>query len=56
MNPLYNIGIGAYRLAVKAASLRNPKARKMLEGQASTFSYLKERLDRNCRYIWINAS
>ena len=56
MNPLYNIGIGAYRLAVKAASLRNPKARKMLEGQASTFSYLKERLDRNCRYIWIHAS
>lgn len=56
MDPLYNIGIGAYRLAVKAASLRNPKARKMLEGQASTFSYLKERLDRNCRYIWIHAS
>ncbi len=56
MDPIYNLGIKAYRLAVKMASSRNVKAKKMLEGQAATFSYLKENLDPCYRYIWIHAS
>ena len=30
---LYNLGIRSYRLLVKIAALRNPKARKLAEGR-----------------------
>lgn len=41
MNPLYNLGISLYSLAVRLVSGRNPKARKMLSGQAETIGRLK---------------
>lgn len=56
MNFLYNIGIAAYKLAVKLVSPRNRKAKLMLEGQAKTMGYLRERLDPACRYIWIHVA
>ena len=56
MDFLYNTGISLYKLGVRAASLKNHKAKKLLEGQARTFSYLKERLSPGTRYIWIHAA
>ncbi len=56
MDLLYNIGIGAYRLAVKAASLRNRKARLMLEGQAQTMDRLRDNIEPDGGYIWVHAS
>lgn len=40
MNLLYNFGIRLYQGGVKLASLRNPKARKMIEGQQQTLRKL----------------
>ena len=56
MDFLYNTGISLYKLGVRAASLKNHKAKQLLEGQARTFSYLKERLTPGTRYIWIHAA
>lgn len=56
MNPAYNLGIKAYRAAVRLASLRSQKARLMLAGQDSTFQLLREKLNPAHRYIWIHAS
>ncbi|MDY2829553.1 MAG: glycosyltransferase N-terminal domain-containing protein [Sodaliphilus sp.] len=56
MDFLYNTGISLYKLGVRAASLKNHKAKQLLEGQARTFSYLKERLSPGTRYIWIHAA
>lgn len=36
MNPLYNAGIGIYRQLARLASLKSPKVRHMLSGQAET--------------------
>lgn len=56
MDFLYNTGISLYKLGVRAASLKNHKAKQLLDGQARTFSYLKERLTPGARYIWIHAA
>lgn len=56
MDFLYNTGISLYKLGVRAASMKNHKAKQLLEGQARTFSYLKERLTPGTRYIWIHAA
>ncbi len=56
MDILYNIGISAYKGAVRLASVKNPKARKMLDGQAQTFDYLRERLESSGGYIWIHVA
>ena len=56
MNPLYNLGILAYRGGVRLASIKNRKARLMLRGQSRTFSLLRKRLDPAGGYIWIHAS
>lgn len=56
MDPLYNIGISAYKLAVRLASVKNRKARLMLAGQAKTFDYLRQQLDPEGGYIWVHAS
>lgn len=34
MNPIYNAGIRLYRGAARIAALRNPKARRMIQGQS----------------------
>lgn len=56
MNPAYNFGIKAYRLAVRLAALRGHKARTMLEGQKRTFDLLREKLNPAHQHIWIHAS
>lgn len=56
MDLIYNIGIGAYKLAAQVASLGNHKAKRMLQGQACTFKYLRHRLGGEKGYIWIHAS
>lgn len=56
MNPLYNIGISAYRLAARIASPWNSKAKLMVEGQDKTIDYLKHKLDPQGGYIWIHSS
>lgn len=56
MDFLYNTGISLYKLGVRVASLRNRKAKQMIEGQARTFGYLKERLTPGTRYIWVHAA
>ena len=53
---LYNLGIRSYRLLVKIASLRNPKARKLITGQKSIFPYLEKNVLKEGGYIWIHAS
>lgn len=57
MDPLYNIGIRAYRGLVRIASVRNVKARQMLKGQSRTFKLLREKLAEPAeRTIWIHAA
>lgn len=56
MDLIYNIGISAYRFAVRIASLSNKKARNMLRGQSRTIAYLRENIPSGERYIWIHAS
>lgn len=56
MNPLYNLGISAYRLAARIVSPWNIKARKMLRGQDNTIDYLKQSLNPNGGYIWIHTA
>ncbi|MBP5499032.1 MAG: 3-deoxy-D-manno-octulosonic acid transferase [Muribaculaceae bacterium] len=56
MNPFYNIGIKAYALGVKIASVYKAKAKKMLRGQAETFKTLEENIDTEKEYIWFHAS
>ena len=56
MDPLYNLGVLAYRNAVRVASVRNRKAKLMLRGQRRTFRTLQRRLDPAGGYIWIHAS
>ena len=43
MNPIYNLGISAYKLAVRLAATRNKKARLMLEGHSRTLPTLRRR-------------
>ena len=56
MNSFYNIAISAYSLAVKAVAKRNPKAAKMLAGQAQTIDILRNEIAENEKYVWIHAS
>lgn len=57
MDKLYNGGIRLYRLGVKMASHRSPKARTMLEGQSHTFEKIKEAFaGSGKRPIWIHAA
>ena len=56
MNLLYNTAIGLYSLGANVLSWRNVKARKMVEGQRRSMSYLKKVIDCNSKYIWIHVS
>ncbi len=56
MNLLYDLGILTYRFLVRLASIRSKKARVMLRGQRSTFSYLRNNLDPDGGYIWVHAA
>lgn len=56
VNPLYNLGIALYELAVRTASLRGAKARKMIQGQHHTPTLLRRKLTRKPGAIWFHAS
>lgn len=56
MNPLYNLAISAYKMAVKIASVRNDKAKKMLQGHKETFGILEKSISEKDDCIWIHAS
>lgn len=56
MNPLYNFGISLFSLGVKVASLRNPKARKMVKGQAATMETLRKAIRPGEKYVWVHAA
>lgn len=56
MDFLYNTGIRAYRLAAKIASVKNRKAKLMLNGQSRTFDLLREKIEPGRRYIWMHAA
>jgi len=55
MNPLYNFGIWAYKTAVRIASVRNRKARAMLNGQQETLDILSK-LPAASERIWVHAA
>lgn len=54
---LYNIGIHAYAAGVKCTSLRNPKARRMIQGHRDTFRRLRESIDSwHNDVVWVHAA
>lgn len=56
MTPLYNLGIGAYRLAAKAASLRSKKVSEMLRGQADSIAAVREAAAESGFDVWFHAA
>jgi len=52
----YNFGIFVYKQLVSLASLKNKKAKKMIQGHKEIFRYLSENADLQGGYIWIHAS
>ena len=54
--PLYTAGIAAYRCGVKVAGIKNPKARKLDEGQKEIWKRLDECINPDDRYIWVHAA
>ncbi|MCH5328980.1 MAG: 3-deoxy-D-manno-octulosonic acid transferase [Coprobacter sp.] len=56
MRTIYNFGIWVYKQLVALASLRNKKARLLMEGHRTVFRYLEENADPQGGYIWIHAS
>ena len=56
MNQLYNIAIHAYGAGVKAAALRNSKARRLTEGHKTVFGYLREKMGSGGRWVWVHAA
>lgn len=56
MNPIYSVGIRIMSLGAKAASWRNPKLKKMIEGHKAVIPYLREHIVDGAGYIWIHAA
>ena len=56
MDLLYDLGIRAYRAAVRLASIRNKKARLMLKGMSKTFKKLRENIDPDSGIIWMHVA
>lgn len=53
---MYSLLIHLYALMIELASLFHKKARLMRFGQWKTNSILREKIDRNAKYIWFHAS
>lgn len=53
---LYNIGIYLYLLGVKLAALFSSKPAKMVKGHREVFGLLRNKIDRDARYIWFHAA
>ena len=56
MNIIYNIGIYLYKQAVKLVSLKNHKAKLMVEGHKTLFADLQSKVAKEGGYIWIHSS
>ena len=54
--PLYTTGIAAYRLGVRLASLKNPKARKLNSGLRNSMRLIDNAVHPDERWIWIHAA
>lgn len=54
--PLYSLGIEAYSLGVKAAGVRNPKARKLDRGQKEIWKRLEGAIRPGDRTVWVHAA
>lgn len=53
---LYRLGIHAYQCALRLASLRNRKARAMLQGRRRTLDILQQSLPTGARPVWVHAA
>jgi len=53
---MYNVVVFFMQLGVAIASLFNEKVRKMWKGERAAFSYLKEHVDPQARYVWFHAA
>lgn len=56
MNVAYNLALSLYSLAVRIASVKNRKAKLMIEGQRRTPEILRTQVDAHSSYIWIHVS
>ncbi len=54
--PLYDLGIRAYALGVRAASVRNAKASKLVKGHKEIWSKLRSEIDPDSHWIWVHAA
>ena len=53
---IYNLAIYILQLGVKLAALFSDKPAKMVKGHREVFHLLKNKIDRNSRYIWFHAA
>lgn len=53
---IYNLVIYIYLFGVKLAALFADKPAKMVKGHREVFDILRNRIDRNARYIWFHAA
>ena len=53
---IYNLVICIYLFGVKLAALFGDKPAKMVKGHREVFDILRNRIDRNARYIWFHAA
>ena len=53
---IYNLVIYIYLFGVKLAALFNSKPAKMVKGHREVFDILRDKIDRNARYIWFHAA
>ena len=53
---IYNLGIHIYHLGIRLAGLFSDKPAKMVKGHREAYDLLKNKIDRNARYIWFHAA
>ena len=56
MNFLYQTGIWAWSVLIKAASVFNEKARQFVKGRKNWRKKLAEKIETNARYIWVHCA
>jgi len=53
---IYNLAMYILELGLKLAALFSDKPAKMVKGHREAFALLKNKIDRNARYIWFHAA
>lgn len=57
MGPLYNLGISLYGLGIRIASVRNVKARKLVDGHRGVEAYLRSHVaGKEGPWVWIHVA